>query len=135
MDNFIIDAKDQVLGRLSSSVAKKLLNGERIIIINSKKTIVSGKPNIIMKDFVTKRERGDPFHGPFYPKTPNGILRRSIRGMIPYKKTKGREALKRLKIYEDNPKKLEGKKIQKTRKDLDCKYMTLEEISKKLKGK
>jgi len=37
--------------------------------------------------------------GPKYPRRPDDILRRTVRGMLPYKKTKGREAFKGLKAF------------------------------------
>ena len=130
----IIDASNQVLGRLSSEVAKKLLNGEEIIIINSEMAIITGNPEDIEENFMRKKKMGDPHHGPYYPKTPNGILRRSIRGMLPYKKPRGREAFKRLKIYVGNPNNLKGEKITKEKNEIECKYLTLKKISDKLRG-
>jgi len=35
----VIDAKDLVLGRMASAVAKRLLNGEKIIIVNAEKAV------------------------------------------------------------------------------------------------
>ena len=130
----IIDASDQIVGRLSSAIAKSLMNGVQIKVINSSKAIVTGDPGMLMKKYKTKVDRGDPFHGPHYPKTPEGMLKRSIRGMIPYKKTKGREAMKRLRIYRKNPKELKGEKIVKIREEIECRFMTLGEISSKLRG-
>ncbi|MCD6477459.1 MAG: 50S ribosomal protein L13 [Candidatus Aenigmarchaeota archaeon] len=130
----IVDATHQILGRISSKIAKKLLDGEEVIVINAEKSIVTGDPDVIMKDFKQKIDRGDPHHGPFYPKTPDGIFRRAVRGMLPYKKPHGREAFKKLKVYVGNPKGLDGKMIAKNKKDIECRYLTLEKISKKLRG-
>jgi len=130
----IVDASNQVLGRLSSEVAKKLLNGEEITIINAEMAIITGNPKDIEENFMRKKKMGDPHHGPYYPKTPNGILRRSIRGMLPYKKPRGREAFKRLKVYVGNPNNLKGEKITKEKNEIECKYLTLKKISDKLRG-
>lgn len=130
----IIDASDQILGRLSSRVAKNLLEGDKIIIINAEKAIITGDPGMIIERFRIKRRRGDPHHGPYYPKTPTGILKRSIRGMVPYKKSKGREALKKLIVYSGNPKNLNGEKIEKSKKQIECRYIILEDVAKKLRG-
>ena len=40
----IVDATNQILGRLSSIVAKKLLEGYKVIIVNAEKAVVSGEP-------------------------------------------------------------------------------------------
>jgi len=130
----IIDATDQILGRLSSRIAKSLMKGEKIIVINAKKTIITGNPENIIEKFRIKTRRGDPHHGPYYPKTPDRIFKRSVRGMIPYKKSKGRKALERLIVYSSNPQNLKGEQIAKTKNQIKCKYVSLEEITKKLKG-
>jgi len=131
----IVDAEGAILGRLSSRVAKMLLKGEDIIIINAEKAVVSGNPKAVIKRFVERRERGYPSKGPFYPRYPDRILRRAVRGMLPYKKDRGRKAFKRLKVHINNPKNLKGEKISKTSEQLRIKYITLEEISKELGAK
>ena len=130
----IIDASNQIVGRLSSTIAKSLMEGAEITVVNSKNAIVTGDPKMVTKKYKVKVERGDPHHGPFYPKTPEGILKRSVRGMIPYKKSKGREAMKRLMIYSGNPKELKGEGIVKGKKDVECNFITLGDLSKKLRG-
>lgn len=130
----IVDADGAILGRLASKVAKELLKGNQIIIINAEKVVVSGNPKASAKRFFEKRKRGDPKKGPFYPKYPERILRRVIRGMLPYKKDKGRRALKRLKVYRDSNN-LKGEKISKTSNELRAKYTTLGEICKELGAK
>jgi len=131
----IVDAEGAILGRLSSRVAKMLLKGEDIIIINAEKVVISGNPDAVVERFLARRARGSPLKGPFYPRYPDRILRRVIRGMLPYKKDKGRKALKRLKVYINNPKNLKGEKISKSVDELRIKYITLEEISKELGAK
>lgn len=132
-DKKIIDANDQILGRFASKISKKLLNGEKIEVINSNGLVITGKPENIIKEYLNRRKRGDPHHGPYYPKDSKNILRRTVRGMLPYKKSKGKEALSRLKIFNNNPEGKEGKKISKERYELTCKYITLKELSKRLK--
>ena len=131
----IVDADGAILGRIASKVAKDLLRGEDIIVINSEKIVVSGNPDAVFKRFFEKRERGDTFKGPFYPRYPDRILVRSVRGMLPYKKEKGKRALKKLRVYIGNPDNLKGEKISKTSEDLKCKFTNLEQICKKLGAK
>ena len=128
----VIDASDTVLGRLASIVAKKLLLGEEIVIINAEKAIVTGSKEHVLERFMEKRERGDTIKGPFYPVRPDRVLRRAVRGMLPRKKTRGREALKRLKVYIDNPENLQGERIGKGIGEIRCKFMYLGDICKHL---
>lgn len=132
----VIDADGAILGRLSSIVAKKLLMGEQIIIVNAEKVAISGKLSWLKKDFLHKRQRGGPIKGPFYPRYPDMILRRTIRGMLPYKKQKGMVALKRLKVYKGCPEQFKkAEKLGKQVGELECKFVRLEQISKHLGAK
>lgn len=109
----VYDAENQILGRLSSVIAKKLLGGESVVVVNAAKAVVSGKPSVTKKEYLVKVQRGDPFKGPFFPKTPDGILRRTARGMLPWHKARGREAYKRLRVFAGVPENIDGKKIDK----------------------
>ena len=39
----VVDANNLILGRMATVVAKRLLQGESIIILNAEKTVISGK--------------------------------------------------------------------------------------------
>jgi large subunit ribosomal protein L13 len=131
----IVNADGAILGRLASKIAKELLKGEDIVVINSEKIIVSGNPDAVFKRFHEKKIRGYSSKGPFYPKYPDKILIRSVRGMLPYKKEKGKKAFRKLKVFMGNPDNLKGEKISKTSGDLECKFVNLEQICKKLGAK
>ena len=133
----IVDATDTILGRLASFVAKKALSGEEVVVVNSERAVVSGRKNNVFKMFEERRSRGTPSTGPFYPKQPHLILKRAVRGMLPYKKPRGRDALKRVKCYKGVPKRFEGKELvvlenAKYTKLPNLNYVYLEEISKKI---
>jgi len=46
-----VDASNQVLGRLASTVAKKLLEGYKVIIVNSEKAVLSGERNRVIEGY------------------------------------------------------------------------------------
>jgi large subunit ribosomal protein L13 len=131
----IVDADGAILGRLSTKIAKELLKGESIIVINSEKAVISGNPEAVFERFYLKKKRGDPHQGPFYPKYPDRLLRRVVRSMLPFKRDRGRKAFRRLKVYMGNPDNLKGEKISKTSNDLRCKFVTLEKLSRELGAK
>jgi len=131
----IVDAEGTILGRLAAKVAKELLKGENITIINVEKIIITGNPDAIIERFFEKRNKGDPKKGPFYPRQPDRLLKRVVRGMLPYKKEKGKKAFRRLKVLIGNSNNLKGEKISKTLEDVKCKYMTLKDLCKKLGAK
>jgi len=95
----VIDANGQILGRLGSVVAKRLLSGEVINIINAEKVTISGNRDTTLLKYRSMREKGSKEKGPYYPKRADMILKRTIRGMLPYKKKKGRLALAKLRVY------------------------------------
>ncbi|KYK21289.1 50S ribosomal protein L13 [Thermoplasmatales archaeon SG8-52-4] len=133
----IIDANGATLGRLSTNIAKRLLNGEEIAVINSEKAIITGKKFAIKNRYKEKRELGTYRKGPFFPRMPDQIVKRTIRGMIPYQTPHGRTAFKRLKCYNDIPKEFEGKKFEAIKeaekKPID--FITIEELSRSLGAK
>ncbi len=98
-DATVIDADGLILGRLASCTAKRLLEGESIVIVNAEKAIISGSKRRIFEDYRIMRERGSKEKGPYFPRMPDQILKRTIRGMLPYKRKRGREALSRLRVY------------------------------------
>ncbi len=133
----IIDATGLIIGRLSTHVAKSLLNDKEleIAIINSEKAIVSGNRKMVLNRYKDKRALNHPRKGPYFPRFPDRILKRTIRGMLPYQQDKGRTALKRVKVYMGIPKEFEGKKTKTVEsavnKDLE-QYVELAEIAKVL---
>ncbi len=98
----IIDGQNLILGRMASIVAKRLLLGEDIAIVNSEKVVVSGKKKSIIekhKNRLKIRTRTNPRRGPFHPRTPDKFVRRTIRGMLPWKTNRGEAVYKRLRCY------------------------------------
>jgi large subunit ribosomal protein L13 len=80
-----------------------LLSGEEIDIINAERTVVSGSPKTTELKYKTMRTKGSKEKGPYFPKRSDMILRRTIRGMLPYKKAFGRAAFGRLRVYMGTP--------------------------------
>ncbi len=136
----ILDAKDKIIGRLASYAAKNALLGEEVIIVNCSGAVISGDKRRIIEKYRARRERRTIRRGPFFPKSADRIVKRMIRGMLPYKQEKGRKALARVKCYVSIPKSLEGKEIinlkQYDKENLPTtKYITLKDLSKELGAK
>ena len=129
----VYDATGQVMGRISTVIAKELLEGEAVHIVNCEKACLSGSPEFTKKTYLHRRQRGDPHGGPFFPRTPQGIVRRTVRGMLPYKKDQGKAAFKRLRVWVGVPKELEKQKLNRIEgadvNKLKCKHMTVEELA------
>jgi len=107
----ILDANNIILGRLASFAAKKALQGNNIEVIHCENAVVSGKKKFVFDDVVRRYNQGT-FKGPFIPRESNRFVRRVIRGMVPYKTPKGREAYKKIKCYIGIPSELKDKKSE-----------------------
>jgi len=129
----IYDASGQILGRISTRIAKDLLKGETVKVVNCEKAVISGDPKATEKHYFERRKRGDPHHGPFFPRTPKGIVRRTIRGMLPFHSPRGRDALRRLRVYVGIPDDLQNKEFIRINEadvnKLRCKHITVGDLS------
>jgi len=127
----IVNAEGQILGRLATFVAKQALLGNEIIVVNAEKALVSGKRKSIFKGEMEKlkiRNLGNPRRGPFHQKRPDRFVRRTIRGMLPWRKSRGEEAFKRIQVYMGIPK---GEIKKKHGIEMEeAKIQDLEEIKK-----
>lgn len=103
----IIDATDLIVGRIATAATKLALQGEKVVIVNCKNSIFTGKKKTIIEWYKAKRDRGEPMHGPFYPRRADRLVRRVVRGMLPYKQSRGRDAFKNVVCYVGMPKNLD----------------------------
>jgi large subunit ribosomal protein L13 len=137
----IIDGSNQVLGRVASNVAKRLLKGERVYIVNAEKIVVTGKKENVLVKFkrrIDLHAKGNPLKAPKFPRTPHGLVRMSIRGMLPFKRQTGKQAFKRLRVYIGVPEELKDAKLEKiesAENKLSENFTLVEDISKSLGAK
>jgi len=127
----IIDAEHCVLGRIASYAAKKALQGNKIIIVNSEKAIIVGKKKDILNRYHDKFSLGGTSQkGPFFSRISENIMRRTIRGMLPWKRTRGREAYKRIFCYKGVPTEYKDKPKEIISKSDAINYLTLQQLCK-----
>ncbi len=134
----VINAEGLIMGRLCSHVAKRLRNGEEIVIVNAEKAVISGNRAQLYEFYSHRRNRASSqtkAKGPFYPRGADRIVKRSVRGMIEYKKPSGRAALKRLKVYLGVPREFKNAKLEtidSAKKPHLSRYVLLGEISSEM---
>ncbi len=128
-----------VLGRASSYLAKELLTKEdEIVVVNAEKAVVSGRRRYTIERYKMERDVGSVRKGPRFPKEADRIFRRTVRGMLPMKYTKGIDAFKRLRVYIGIPKDFSGKELEKLEEYQNkhvANVITLYEICKELGSK
>ncbi len=108
----VVDASGLVLGRAASVIAKRLLNGESIVVINAEKSVVTGSRSHVLAHYTEARARGSVRRGPHFPRYPDRIFRRTVRGMLPHLKSRGRVALGRLQVHIGVPEAFQGAATQ-----------------------
>ncbi len=134
-----VDATNQIAGRLSSRVAKLLLSGKKVIVVNAEKSLISGSRNSVVRQWQEKLEissRVNPIYGPNHPRRPDTIMKRMIRGMVPRKKAKGVQAMKRLRVHIGVPTGVDPAKLTQFQDTTAPRpipvYVTMSELSKTL---
>ncbi len=134
-----IDAADQIAGRLSSKVAKLLISGKKVVVVNAEKSLISGSRTSVVNQWKERLELSshvNPIYGPIHPRRPDNILRRMVRGMVPRKKPKGATAMKRLRVYIGVPAAVGSPKLTKFEDAAATRpipvYVTMGDLSKSL---
>ena len=110
---FVVDAEDQILGRLAAQIANRLRgkhkpeyaphmdNGDFIVVVNCDKIKVTGTK---LENKMYYRHSGyvgglhEVSLGKLMQKKPSEAIMQAVRGMLP-KNSLGRSMLKKLKVY------------------------------------
>lgn len=136
----IIDGNNLILGRLGSFVAKKALLGEKIDIVNCENIVITGKKGHIFREYEKRLERGIHSKGPFVYRRPDMFVKRAFRGMLPYKKERGKKAFKSIRCHIGVPENLGKEKIETVemaniKKVPSLDYLKVKEICIRIGGK
>lgn len=135
-----IDATNLILGRMAAVAAKKALLGEEIKIFNCSNAVVTGRKNFLVKDYARRNAQGTHTTGPYLPKTPFKFVKRTVRGMLPFKNTRGKEAYKRILCFNNVPAEFKELKLETIKEanidnSLMSRYMTVKQICLSIGGK
>jgi large subunit ribosomal protein L13 len=135
----VVDAANCIVGRMCSHVAKLLLQGNRVAIVNAEKAMLSGnryKTISLYKEHLEINSVTNPIHGPFHPRRPDTILTKMVRGMVPKSKASGIEAFKRLRVYIGIPEELKNIEPESFNDSMITKpasyYITVGDVAKQI---
>ena len=136
----VIDGSGHILGRLASIVAKKLLEGNKVVIVNVEKVVVSGRPSDVIKAYkqtiLSVRSHHAHKWRPKRPRSPIRLFKDAVWGMLPKHNKRGREALKRLRVYIGVPDEFQSKELVRFKEAdssrLSRGYVELGRIAKEL---
>jgi large subunit ribosomal protein L13 len=137
----VIDAKNQILGRLASFAAKRAIRGDTIIVLNAEKAVISGRRKNIVEEAKRRlrtRTLGTQIHAPVHQRRPDLYLRRVVRGMLPWKSAKGRAAFHRVLVFMGVPEEYSKKNTVRVpgadASKLPSPYVTLEDLATEIGG-
>ncbi|MBI2444912.1 50S ribosomal protein L13 [Candidatus Micrarchaeota archaeon] len=132
----VIDAKDAIVGRLGAYVAKKVAENESVVIVNAEKAVFSGKAEYVAGIYSRRREmmdKANPEHSAKWPRRPDLLLKRIIRGMLPKRNARMKAALGNLRIYMGVPHGTkDAKPFVNTSQQLARAHVSLEEVCERL---
>ena len=99
----VVDATNHIAGRLASNVAKLLLQGQRVTVVNCEKIMMSGKRETQIREYREFLEINSIInykHGPVHYRRQDTMMAKMIRQMLPFdRKPSGKLAFARLRTY------------------------------------
>lgn len=125
----VLNAENKIVGRLATDISRRVKDGEEVKVVNAEKSVISGSKEEVFADYKQKYERGSRDFGPHYPKRPDKILKRIIRGMLPDKA----ESLSNVKTYLGTPERFEDVEVPETKEGDELRnknYVKLGEVSR-----
>jgi large subunit ribosomal protein L13 len=132
----VVNAEGLILGRMASKIAKRLLTGEEIVVVNAEKAVISGRKGNKVTEAKEFLAVGGVGQGPFHYRRPDRVVRKTVRGMLPFKQPKGKLAYKHLKVFIGVPDSLKNEKMETVTdaqaKKLKCSYFTVGEFSREI---
>ncbi len=134
----VIDADGAVVGRLSARVAKLLLASQQVEIINADKALMVGSLSVAREKYTSRRHQKNkrtPEDSPVWPRRPHMLLRRIIRGMLPHKSRRGRDAYHRLRVSSGGAEGAKSSKIAEASSEAKHGTFTLSELCETLGGR
>jgi len=133
MNLVVIDATGGMLGRIAAYAAKQALLGKTIRIVNCNEILITGRKKSILEEYKAARARGgSALKGPNFPRPPEKIMKRTIRGMLPYKKGRGADALKKIRCYNKVPVEFESAEKVSLKRELKTRAIKLCKLSEEL---
>lgn len=129
----VIDASEGVLGRVAAFAAKQSLFGKSVTIVNCNKAIITGNVRGTVANYKQKRARGgSALKGPNFPKSPERLMKRTIRGMLSHRQGRGKEALKRIICYNEVPAEFENSEKISMKREVKTKFVPLTRLESEM---
>jgi large subunit ribosomal protein L13 len=136
----VIDAAGCLVGRIATQAARQALHGKKVRVINAEQAVISGSKAFLVGEWRRRFLMGVPRKGPYIHRYPDRMVRRIIRGMLPYHQPRGRAALENTMCYIGVPTELKGVPAMKipgasAEKLPTARYLTMAQLCKEIGGK
>ena len=140
-DPLLIDASNHIMGRVASVAAKQALHGRKVVVVNAEKAIIAGQKHKTIRAAMHRLRTGT--HGaqeraPMHPRRADTYFRRVIRGMLPWKKPRGKAAFRNVKVFIGMPEEYSSKQSERLPEadasKLRCRYITVGELCNAIGG-
>ena len=129
----VLDGKHALLGRLASYAAKQALIGKKVVVVNCNETLVSGDKKNTIAHYMNLRKMGSSNQrGPYVLKSPERIMKRTIKGMLPHTQERGRTAMKRVMCYNEQPEEFKDIKAVHSKRVKPARTITLKQLESQL---
>jgi large subunit ribosomal protein L13 len=137
----VVDATNLILGRMATQVARMALDGKRVVVLNAERAVISGtKARVVAraKSKLKTRTLASQHKAPTHPRRPDTYVRRVVRGMLPWKKARGKEAFRRVRVFIGTPSEYQGKSALRI-EDADASklrvpYVTVQQLAEEIGG-
>jgi large subunit ribosomal protein L13 len=131
----VIDAEDAVVGRLAAVIAKKLLLNEQVIVVNAEKSFFSGPEKRVSLVYFKRRRmqnKADPEKTAKWPRRPDYLLKKIVKGMLPHKTSRQSNALRNLTVFAGVPEKYVNVPKESFKTTLGRKKVSLQKVCENL---
>jgi large subunit ribosomal protein L13 len=82
-------------------------------VVNAQDILVTGNRDTTFADYKARVDRGQIRKGPYYPRRADLLFKRTVRGMIPFRKSSGREAFRRIHAYVGVPREFQDLEMER----------------------
>jgi len=137
----VVDASNLIMGRLASYAAKNALRGNTVVVLNAEKAVISGRKSNIVEEAMRRlntRTLANQTTAPVHQRRPDLYFRRVVRGMLPWKKAKGKAAFHRVLVYVGVPEEYSKTQLAKVpdadASRLSTSYITLGALAEEIGG-
>ena len=98
----VIDAAGAPVGRVCAYCAKQALNGAKVDIVNVELSVITGNPEGVVEKYARRRhmtQKANPENAAKWPRRPDFLFKTILKGMLPKRTSRTKDALSRTRAH------------------------------------